>query len=98
MDATGGETLEGAWRVERISGLLPPTGVTKRITGRTGTTRLLGLPVAAFRVQGLSLIYRFLPIRDELTPRVDGSWEGRGLVLGRQFCRFRLIRVPAPTD
>ena len=91
-----GEVLEGAWRVKRISGLLPPAGVTKHIGGGAGATRVLGLPVAAFRVRGLSLVYRFLPIRDELTPRPDGSWDGRGLLLGWEFCRFRLIRETAP--
>jgi hypothetical protein len=90
-----GTALEGHWRVERISGLLPPTGVTKHISGGAGETRVLGLPVAVFRVRRSSLIYRFVPIRDELTPCPNGSWEGRGLLLGRQFCRFRLIREPA---
>ena len=70
--------LEGDWRVVRISGLLPPCGVTKHIGGDAGETRLLGVPVAMFRVRGSSLVYRFVRIRDELTLRRDGSWEGRG--------------------
>ena len=77
--------LDGVWRVERISGLLPPGGVTKQISGGSGSTRILGLPVALFRLQGQTLAYRLLPIRDELTPKTDGSWEGRGLLLGREL-------------
>ncbi|MBF5043897.1 hypothetical protein FGE12_15965 [Aggregicoccus sp. 17bor-14] len=90
-------SLEGRWYVRRVSGLLPP-GVTKRIGVGSGWTLLLGLPVAPFRVLGAQgapsadrvLRYRVLPIRDELSPRADGSWEGRGLLLGLEFCRFRL--------
>jgi hypothetical protein len=90
-------SLEGRWYVRRESGLLPP-GVTKRIAAGRGWTLLLGLPVAPFRVLAAdgapsperTLRYRVLPIRDELRPREDGSWEGRGLLLGLEFCRFRL--------
>ncbi len=83
--------LEGDWRVEREGGLLPPF-VSKRIGGRTGWTFLAGLPVGPFRVAGTTLDYLGWPIRDELTQRADGSWEGRGLVFGREFCRFRLVK------
>jgi len=87
--------LEGQWKVRRESGLLPPRGVSKRIGAGRGWTLLLGLPVAPFRVERAggeahTLRYRLLPIRDELSPRADGSWAGRGLLLGREFCRFRL--------
>jgi hypothetical protein len=86
--------LEGHWKVRRESGLLPPLGVSKRIGEGRGWTRLLGLPVASFRVlergPGRTLRYTVLPIRDELWPRSDGGWDGRGLLLGREFCRFRL--------
>jgi hypothetical protein len=81
----------GVWRVERVGGLLPP-GLRKRIGRGGGSTRLGPLPLALFRVRGRTLDYRLLPIRDELTPAGDGSWLGRGLVLGREFCRFRLVR------
>jgi hypothetical protein len=57
---------------------------------------MLGLPVALFRLQGQTLAYRLLPIPDELTPKADGSWEGRGLLLGREFCRFRLAPESPP--
>lgn len=79
--------------MRREAGLLPP-GVSKRIGSGSGWTLLLGLPVASFRVveggEGRTLRYRLLPIRDELRPRADGGWDGRGLLLGREFCRFRL--------
>jgi hypothetical protein len=87
------DELDGVWRVEREAGVLPPVGLSKKISGREGWTRALGVPVAPFRVVGRTLVYRGWPVRDELEPRVDGSWGGRGLVLGREFCRFRLVRV-----
>ena len=80
----------GRWRVERAGGLLPP-GLRKRIGRRGGSTRLGPLPLALFRVRGRTLDYRLLPIRDELTPAGDGTWLGRGLLFGREFCRFRLV-------
>jgi hypothetical protein len=84
--------LEGAWRVEREAGLLPPFGLSKTIRGGGGWTRAAGLPVAPFRVAGTTLVYRGWPVRDELSERADGTWAGRGLLLGREFCRFRLVR------
>jgi hypothetical protein len=83
--------VAGRWRVERVGGLLPP-GLRKRIGRGGGSTRLGPLPLALFRVRGRTLDYRLLPIRDELTPAGDGSWLGRGLLFGREFCRFRLVR------
>ena len=83
--------LTGRWRVERVGGLLPP-GLRKRIGRDGGSTRLGPLPVAVFRVRGRTLDYRLLPVRDELTPSGDGRWVGRGVLLGWEFCRFRLIR------
>jgi hypothetical protein len=85
--------LDGVWRVEREAGLLPPFGLTKKIEDGRGSTRAMGIPVAPFRVAGRTLVYRGWPVRDELEPRTDGSWAGRGLLLGREFCRFRLVRV-----
>jgi hypothetical protein len=89
---TTGETasLEGSWRVERVSGFLPPAGVTKRIENDHGWTLVAGIPVAPFRVVGHTLVYRGWPVRDELEPDA-GSWRGRGLLFGREFCRFRLV-------
>ena len=85
--------LDGAWRVEREAGILPPFGLTKTIENGRGWTRALGVPVAPFRVVGHTLVYRGWPVRDVLEPRPDGAWAGRGFVLGREFCRFRLERV-----
>jgi hypothetical protein len=89
--------LAGHWRVERQAGFLPPFGITKRIgeNGR-GWTCVAGLPLLPFRVTDSSradreLRYSFLPIRDELM-RLGPSWAGRGLIFGREFCRFRLCR------
>ena len=83
--------VAGRWRVERVGGLLPP-GLRKRIRLTGGSTRLGPVPLALFRVRGRTLDYRLLPLRDELTPAGDGTWLGRGLLLGREFCRFRLVR------
>jgi hypothetical protein len=84
--------LAGRWRVERVSGLLLPAGLRKQIGASVGSTRLGPLPLAPFRVRGRTLHYLGLPVRDELAPSGDGTWMGRGLVLGREFCRFRLVR------
>jgi hypothetical protein len=82
----------GEWRVERVSGLLPPFGISKSIRRAGGVTRVAGLPLAPFRLVDRTLVYTLLPVRDELSRLPDGSWEGRGVVLGREFCRFRLRR------
>jgi hypothetical protein len=82
----------GRWRVERLSGLLPPVGLRKRIGPVSGWTELGRLPLARFRVSGRTLDYLIWPLRDELEPGPDGDWLGRGLLFGREFCRFRLVR------
>jgi hypothetical protein len=88
--------LDGVWKIERESGALPPFGLSKRIFGASGWTLVAGLPAAYFNVilhgEDATLDYLVWPVRDELTPREDGSWGGRGLVLGREVCRFRLVR------
>lgn len=89
--------LDGVWRVVRESGALPPFGLSKTIEGRNGWTLAGGLPVAPFRVAGNTLVYRGWPVRDELVARPDGSWGGRGFLLGREFCRFRLVRETKST-
>jgi len=88
------DTLEGDWLVERVAGFLPPVGLTKSIANGRGWTRLAGIPIAPFRVVGRTLVYRGWPIRDDLEQDSEGSWSGRGFVLGREFCRFRLVRPP----
>ena len=85
-------SLDGIWRVERKAGVLPPFGVTKRIFGDGGWTLVGGLPAAYFRVRGHTLDYLGWPVKDVLTPSEDGSWDGRGLFLGQEFCRFRMVR------
>ena len=90
-DTSAMPRLEGTWRVEREAGVLPPFGVGKRIAGGEGWTTLAGIPVAPFRVAGSTLVYRGWPVRDVLEPCADGTWVGRGILLGREFCRFRLV-------
>jgi hypothetical protein len=93
--------LVGKWLVRREAGLLPNAGLSKRIrTDGRGVTRILGVPLLPFRVSmrpdglGAELHYRFLPVRDVLVPELD-AWSGRGLIFGREFCRFRLVRPSA---
>jgi hypothetical protein len=92
MAADGGEFV-GHWRVERLSGLLLPWGLRKHIGPRTGSTRLGPFPLGLFRVRGRMLDYTLWPLRDELRPAAGGEWVGRGLIFGREFCRFRLVRT-----
>jgi hypothetical protein len=84
--------LAGHWRVERTSGLLPPVGLRKRIGRGRGWTTLGPLPLAAFRVHGRTLDYILWPVKDELAEGENEEWIGRGLIFGREFCRFRLLR------
>ena len=95
MSAPGSsDRLQGEWRVERASGLLPPLyGVKKRIDGDRGETlvgSLVGLP---FRVVGLELHYLgpFSGFVDVLEPD-GGSFRGRATFLGREFGRFVMRR------
>jgi hypothetical protein len=61
--------LDGTWRVERLSGVLPPLPIRKRITGDSGVTRI-GLVRLPFRVEGMTLRYRppLHAFADELQP------------------------------
>ncbi len=92
--------LEGRYRVERTGGLLPPMpGVTKRVDGAAGSTRVVEVLGWPFRLErggdGLRLVYRaplgFLV--DELRPAGDGVWHGRATAAGRQYGTFRLVPV-----
>jgi hypothetical protein len=91
LPPAGVAPLQGSWRVERISGLLPPLlPIRKRIAGVAGVTRIgpLRLP---FDVDGRTLRYRG-PLQafvDELEPSGNGL-VGRATVLGREYGRFRL--------
>ena len=90
--------LEGVWRVERVSGLLPPLyGVRKRIEGDHGETKVGPLPGVSFRVVGLELEYH-APLGgfvDLLEPAGDGTYAGCATFRGREYGRFRLRRDPA---
>ena len=94
---TAQSPLDGRWRVHRVSGILPPFGVRKRIQQGRGWTLVGPVPVASFDVRGATLIYRRLPIRDELDRQIDGTWLGRGLLWGHEFCRFRLVEAREPS-
>jgi hypothetical protein len=89
------DELDGIWRVERVSGFLPPLlGVRKRIRGASGETVVGPLPGVPFDVVGLSLRYRapFRGFVDELEPNAEG-FLGRATFRGRVFGRFALKRV-----
>ena len=83
--------LRGRWRVRREAGVLPPF-VKKRIGDGSGWTLWFGVPVGRFRVEDDALDYRLWPVRDELHEE-GGEIHGRGLLFGREFCRFRLDPV-----
>ena len=85
--------LDGRWRVQRVSGVLPPFGLRKRIHEGRGWTLVGPVPVISLEVRGTTIVYGRLPIRDELERQADGTWLGRGLLRGREFCRFRLVEA-----
>jgi len=86
--------LDGTWNVRRTGGLLPPLlGVTKRIEGTRGETRMGAVSGVPFDVVGLELRYRrpFAAFVDVLT--ADGDrFQGRATFRGREFGRFELTR------
>ena len=89
--------LEGRWRIVREGGLLPPL-LRKEIHDGRGKLYFGLIPIGRFEVVGTSavaLVYRRWPLRDELTLQPDGTWAGRGLLLGgKEFCRFRMVPMP----
>ncbi len=92
--------LDGTWKVERLGGLLPPlVGVTKRIHGRTGTTRvgrLAGVPfvVDPMGDEGWALRYRppLYGLVDyvELDEPETRVFRGRATYQGREFASFSM--------
>jgi ferritin-like metal-binding protein YciE len=87
--------LDGIWRVERTGGALPPlVGMTKRIRGLHGETRVGSAPGARFDVVDLELRYRtpFQGLVDVLEPVRDGELTGRATLFGREIGRFRMTR------
>jgi hypothetical protein len=83
-------TFDGKWKVRREGGLLLPFGIRKTIRDGRGWTKLAFLPLLPFRVEGLTLQYRALPLRDEIQMQGDGSLGGAAYFLGLPICRFRL--------
>jgi hypothetical protein len=99
---TVSELLEGEWRLERLSGALPPLTLMrarKEIWGDRGKTRFGPFPGVSFRVEEredcLALVYRapFSVLVDEVTRKSDGSWLGEATLGGRAFGRFRMTRI-----
>jgi len=86
-------TLEGTWRVARLSGLLPPLGfVRKRIRDGRGWT-IAGPVALPFDVSATSLRYRF-PLRglvDTLAPETTDPFAGTTTLFGRRLGTFRMI-------
>jgi hypothetical protein len=89
--------LEGRWRIVREGGLLPPL-MRKQIHNGKGRLFLGLIPIGRFEVVGttsVTLVYRRWPLRDEITLQPDGTWAGRGVLLGgKEFCRFRMVPMP----
>jgi hypothetical protein len=79
--------LDGVWRVE------PLPGVTKRIRGERGETRLWRLPGVPFRVRGLDLVYPGGVLVDRCAPDDCGGYRLDATLLGRTWGRFRLRRL-----
>lgn len=89
--------LDGSWNVQRVSGALPPmVGVHKQIDGDAGYTELAGVRLP-FRVEGSRLVYRGLPLVDELEPDELG-FAGRATLAGREYGRFVLRPIRTRED
>ena len=88
--------------MRRRRGLLPPlAGVSKRIEGPEGVTRLGPLAVGRFAVRerpgGVALVYRrpWSAVVDELRPARGGGWIGTMRVFGRAVGGFSMRRREA---
>lgn len=97
--ASAVDSLEGEWKVERLSGPVPMPGVYKTIRAGRGRTWARWSPFGdlPFRLEQrrdlVLLVYDppFSAIRDELRPETGDSWLGRATVAGRRYAWFRLI-------
>ena len=78
--------LDGVWKVE------PLPGVTKRIEGGRGVTRVGRLPGVPFRVRGLELVYPGGFLVDRCVPDGDG-FRLEATLGGWVWGRFRLRRL-----
>ncbi len=94
------DELEGRWRLERLSGVLPPLiAARKEIRGHRGKTQFGPLLEASFRVEEredcLALIYRppFSMLVDKVRKESEGSWLGKATLGGRAFGQFRMTRI-----
>lgn len=99
MEPARSDGLGGRWALARESGMLPPLGLLhKRIAGSRGATALGRLPGIPFRVRdgdgGPELVYAgpLGVLRDRLTRRADGGWDGVATLLGLPLGRFRMTR------
>lgn len=93
--------LQGDWKVERLSGLLPMPFMWKRVRGGRGETYVLpparrgpGLPFKVEQREGRAvLIYRpplsFLV--DELRLEGDSTWLGRATAAGILYAWFEML-------
>jgi len=77
------DELEGRWRVERLSGPVPPTvAVHKEIHGKRGETRFGQFLALPFRIEQRedcpALVYRrsFSTLVDEGRKQTEDSWLG----------------------
>ncbi|MBA3734419.1 MAG: DUF892 family protein [Actinobacteria bacterium] len=85
--------LDGVWKVERVSGALPPLhGCVKRIHGTRGTTEFPHVPGLPFEVRGRELHYPLSMFVDKLEPQ-NGSYLGRSTLLGRELGQFKMRRL-----
>jgi hypothetical protein len=98
------ENLEGDWKVERLSGVVPMPGVWKRVRGPRGSTRIGRSPGVPFRLEQregyVALIYRW-PLHtmvDELRYEGPHSWLGRATAAGCEYGRFRMARIERELD
>lgn len=97
--ASAVDSLDGEWKVERLSGPVPMPGVYKTVLGGRGRMRarwspFADLPFRLERRRDLVLLVYEPPLsflRDELRPEADGSWLGRATVAGRRYAWFRLV-------
>jgi hypothetical protein len=94
------DELEGRWRVERLSGALPPmVAVHKKIHGKRGETRFGHFLALPFRIEQRedcpALVYRlsFSTLVDEVRKQTEDSWLGETILGGRALGRFRMTRV-----
>ena len=68
--------LLGEWRVQRVDGLLPPWGISKRIGPAGGVTRLFGVPgrpARAVRRFGLGAVQRIAPLKSMFMAEARGE-------------------------